>query len=188
MADEFIKVSGLSEIKKALYSYSQQLGDKVILSALRQGANHVRKAVRQAAPKKTRTLEKGIIVSASKKYKPRPGASVIGVYLTIRKGKRGSAKKDPFYGRFQEDGWNVRGKTNKVGKLDRRGKFKFSRAVQTAHFGKSTGRKSLPGKRDIPGKKFIKNTFTQRQHEAAKIIVQAAERGAEIVKSKLGLK
>ncbi len=188
MSDEVIQVRGLREVQKALFSYSQQLGDKVMLAAVRQGANLVRKVARASVGKRTRTLERGIIVSKSKIYRARPGADVIGVFLTIRKNKSGSKKKDPFYGRFIEDGWNVRGKSNQVGAFNRRGKFRFSRAVQTAVFGKKTGRVSLPGKRDIPGKLFIKGSFEKNKRAAADLIVQSAERGAEVVKSKLRLR
>lgn len=189
MADEVIKVTGLPEVRKALYEYSRQLGDKVVISALRQGANHVRKAARQAAPKKTGLLTKSIIVANSKIYRAKGNADTIGVYLTIRKGRRvgGKKAKDAFYGRFLEDGWNVRGKTNTVGAFNRRGKFRFSRAVQTAYFGGKTGRKSLPGKRDIPGRLFIKGSFERTKYEAVQIIIQAAKAGAEIVKRRLGM-
>ncbi len=190
MSDDFITVKGLDEIKRSLYSYSQQLGDKVMISALRQGANVIARAARAAAPRKTGpyrgkaaatkrpgSLARGIIVLASKKYKPRPGANEIGVYMAIRKAKRGSAKSAPFYGRFQEVGWNVRGKS-----LGKNG------GPKSAVGENGSRRRTTTGKRDVPPKKFIANSFQRLKVEAANTIIRAAAVGAELVKSKLGLK
>jgi HK97 gp10 family phage protein len=190
MTDSIV-VKGLQETNKALYSYSQQLGDKVILSALRNGANLVKKGAQAAAPIKTGALRRGLKVVRSKIYRGKVSSATIGVYLTLSKGggrRSKKDKKDAFYGRFQEDGWNVRGKTNTVGRENRRGKFRFSRAVQTAYFGGKTGRKSLPGKRDIPGKKFIKGSFERNKTAAVQLIIRSAEAGADVVKRKLGMR
>lgn len=115
MSDESIKVTGLQEVQKKLYAYSQQLGDKVVLGALRQGANYVKKSViRELANSgvKVRTgkLRKGFAVARSKIHRGKLSTDMIGVYLTLRKGKDA-----PFYGRFINDGWQA-GKTKVAGK------------------------------------------------------------------------
>lgn len=177
MSNEVIKVSGLKETQRALYSYSQQLGDRVMLSALRQGANLVKRAAQQAAPYRTGTLKRGLRVSRSKIHRGK-GAGMIGVYLSLRKGKGRKDKNDPFYGRWQEDGWNARGKTGKKG----------ARQAIVEAFGSRSGRKSQPGRSAIAGKKFIKNAYEQNRIAAAQLIIQSAEQGAEVVKRNLGLK
>lgn len=110
MSDETITITGLKEVQKSLYSYSQQLGDRVVYGALRQGANLMRKAIQQQVPVKTGKLQKGFVVSRSKIHRGRLSTDMIGIYLTLRKGKNG-----PYYGRFQNDGWQ-HGKTKVPGK------------------------------------------------------------------------
>ncbi|SCX94262.1 phage protein, HK97 gp10 family [Nitrosospira sp. Nl5] len=99
---ETIRVTGLRETQRALYSYSQQLGDRVVLGALRQGANLVRKQAQINAPVKTGKLRRGIRVSRSKIHRGRASQDLIGVYISVRKGKNGA-----FYAPFQEDGWRA---------------------------------------------------------------------------------
>lgn len=99
---------------------------------------------------------------------------MIGVYLTIRKGGGRKDPKDAFYGRWIESGWNVRGK-----------RISGRSASRSAL---NRGRKSAPGIRDVPGQKFIERAFLANRESAARLIVQAAERGAEIVAQKTGLK
>ena len=102
MAETTITVTGLRETQAKLYSYSQQLGDRVVLGALRQGANLVKKAAQDKAPIKTGKLRRGIRVARSKIHRGKSSSDMIGVYLSVRKGKSG-----PFYGKFQEDGWKA---------------------------------------------------------------------------------
>lgn len=164
-----IEVKGLKEVQKALYSYSQKMGDRVILAALRQGANLIKKAAAQNAPLgETGALKKSLRVSRSKIYRGANG--IIGLFLTIRKGRGRKDPKDAFYGRWIESGWNVRG--NK-----KRGSIPVNR-----------GRKSALGIRDIPGQKFIERAFLSNRENALRLIIQAAERGAEIVAKNTGLK
>lgn len=109
MTGEVLHVSGLRETQRALYSYSQQMGDRVALSALRQGANFIKRLVQAAAPVKTGLLRRGFRVSRSKIYNGRRN-EMIGVFLTLRKGKDA-----PFYGRFVNDGWRA-GNTQVAGR------------------------------------------------------------------------
>jgi len=170
--NETIQVRGLQETQAALYSYSQQMGDLIIRRALRQGANYVKRGIQGLVPTKTGTLKrKGFRVSNSKIYNGRRTSDVIGVYLTLRQKKKG----DPFYGRFQNDGWNTHGKS-------------ATRAAVRQAFGGKTGRKTLTGKTNVPGKQFIQQGFETRRLAAADLIIRSAESGAEAVKRRLGLK
>jgi HK97 gp10 family phage protein len=180
VADFEITVSGLREVQKSLYSYSQQLGDKVVLDALRLGARAMQAKARAGAPKITGRLRRGIVVKKSKINNGKR-KETLGVYLTLRTGKGRKDPKDAFYGRFLEDGWNARGKSNGA-------KGKGKRFEIVSRFGKRTGRKTLPSARDIPGIKFMQGAFNSTKQQSANLIVQAVERGAEILKRKIGLK
>ena len=105
-----LSVTGVKETVTALYAYSQQLGDRVIRGALRQGANYVKRGISDAAPVRTGKLRKGFRVARSKIHNGKRSTDLIGVFIGLRKGK-----DSPFYGRFQEDGWQA-GKTKVPGK------------------------------------------------------------------------
>lgn len=111
MSDEVIIITGLKETQKALYAYSQQIGDRVVRGALRQGANYVLKGIREAVPVRTGLLKRrGFRVANSRIHNGRLSSDLIGVYISLRKGKG-----DPFYGRFQNDGFRA-GNTRVPGK------------------------------------------------------------------------
>jgi HK97 gp10 family phage protein len=107
MADTFsIRTTGLKEAQKAIYSLGQQFGDFVVYKSERAGANIVLREIRENAPVKTGKLKKGIVLMKSKINRGRMSGDLLGMTITIRK-----RKGDPFYGRFQEDGWKA-GKTH----------------------------------------------------------------------------
>jgi hypothetical protein len=111
MSNPVITVSGLREVQKSLYAYSQQLGDRVVRGALRQGANYVLRGIREMVPVKTGLLKRrGFRVANSRIHNGRLSSSLIGIYIGLRKGK-----SDPFYGRFQNDGFRA-GSTKVPGK------------------------------------------------------------------------
>lgn len=111
MSDDAITITGLREVQKSLYAYSQQLGDRVVRGALRQGANYVLRGIRDLVPVKTGLLKRrGFRVANSRIHNGRLSTDLIGVYISLRKGKG-----DPFYGRFQNDGFRA-GKTKVPGK------------------------------------------------------------------------
>lgn len=177
MADFELKVTGLKEVNKSLYAFSQQLGDRVVKGALRQGALLMQKKARASAPKITGRLRAGIVVKNSRIHNGKR-KETIGVYLTLRKGKGKADPKDAFYGRFVEDGWNARGKKAGAG----------GRSAITSTFGKRTSRKTLPGKTNVPGVKFMASAFSSTKEQSAQLIIRAAEQGAEILKRETGLK
>ncbi len=172
-----IGIKGIKEVEAALYSYSQQLGDRVVLRALRLGANFMKTAVSAVAPSKTGRLRRGFRVYRSKIHSGKTSTDAIGVYLTLKRGK-----DSPYYGQFQEHGWNVRGKS-KAGS----GRREFKQALVAAGLNRRNGRSTLPGKRNIPGLFFIGNTFAAKQQQAENLIIAATEAGAEILSRKVGL-
>lgn len=184
--DEFaVKVTGLKEAQKALYSYSQQLGDKVVIDSLKQGARIIQRAAKAAAPVRTGRLKRAIVIKKSKIYNGKRRSDMIGVYLTILQGKR-YGTRDAFYGRFQENGWEVRGKVrtaaNTPGRWNRhRTKFRLSRAA-------TRGRNSMRSGIHVPGKFFMTNAFMQNRINAVRMTIAAANAGGQILARKLGLK
>lgn len=185
MANAFeIKITGLQKVNQALYSYSQKLGDKVVIDSLRLGARLVQRAARAAAPKKTGRLRRGIVVKKSRIFNGKFNTDKIGVYLTIKSGRK-FGEGDAYYGRFQEDGWETKGATrteeNTPGRRNRRGKLLLSRAA-------TGGRTTMPGRQSVLGKNFIKGAFFKNRENAVRLIIQAATSGAEILARKTGLK
>lgn len=176
MAETAIKITGLNEVQKSLYSYSQQLGDRVVIGSLRQGANLVKKAAQGKAPYKSGLLKRrGIVVRKSKIHRGKSSKDMIGVYLTIASKKKG----DPYYGKFQEAGWNTRGKLN----AERYSKY--IRNFTRRSIGSS--RVTQPGKTDVPGKHFIDRAFMEKREQAAELIRQSAIAASEILARKVGL-
>lgn len=101
---ESIEITGLREVQKKLYAYSQKLGDRVVYGALRAGAAVMRKSIMANVPVKTGKLRKGFKIARSKIHRGRLSTDMIGIYLALRKGKDA-----PYYGRFQNDGFKSRG-------------------------------------------------------------------------------
>ena len=155
---EAITITGLKEVQKTLYGFSQQLGDRVVRGALKVGANYVLKGIKKLAPRGPDRIvdhvsikggalkRRGFKVANSKIHNGRFSTSMIGVWVGIKRGKN-----DPFYGRFQNDGWQA-------------------------------------GKTKVPGKQFVQRGFESRKDAAVELIVRAAEAGAEVVKRKVGLR
>lgn len=184
MSDFAIKVTGLKETQRALYSYSQQLGDKVVIDSLKQGARIVQRAAKAAAPVRTGRLKRGIVIKKSKIYNGRQRADMIGVFLTILRGRR-YGKRDAFYGRFQEEGWEVRGASRTIAntpyRRTRGGSIRMSRAA-------TGGRATMRSGKRVPGKFFLRDAFARNKVNAVRMIIAAANAGGEILARKTGLK
>lgn len=169
---ETITVTGLREVQDKLRTLPLRMKDRVILGSLRQGANLVKRAAQAKAPYKSGRLKSGIVVRNSKIHKGTMSSDLIGVYITIKSKKKG----DPFYGRFQEVGWNTAGKRKSV----------FRRAIVAA-FGSRSGRKTMPGKTNVPGKDFIENAWNENREKAVNLIARSAIAATELLARKLGL-
>lgn len=184
MNDFEVKVHGLKETQKALYSYSQQLGDKVVIDSLKQGARIVQRAAKAAAPVRTGRLKRAIVVKKSKIHNGKRRSDMIGVFLTILSGKK-YGKRDAFYGRFQEEGWEVRGASrttsNTPYRRTRGGSIRMSRS---ATGGRATMRSGI----EVPGKRFMAGAFLKNRVNAVRMIIAAANAGGEILARKTGLK
>lgn len=184
MSDDVITVTGLRETQQTLYAFGNKLGDRVARGALRQGANYVLKGIRALVPVKTGLLKRrGFRVANSRIHNGRRGAGMLGIYINLRKGKG-----DPFYGRFQNDGWNPAGRKATAG--DRIGmRMVFGRRSRMAKRVSAPA----PGRggnlfAQVPGKGFVQRAFAERREAAVQLIVQSAEAGAAVLKRELGMK
>jgi len=174
-----IEVKGLKETQKALYAFSQGLGDRVVYGALREGLKVIQKAAKAEAPKKSGDLRRHIVIKKSKIHNGRTSTGMLGMYLTIK-----DVKKDLFYGRIQEDGWEVKG----------------HRTAQISAFGKvkrydPTNRRGANGKlrattrtgKMVLGKHFINDAFETNKQRAVDIFQSVILAAVEVVKRKTGL-
>ena len=163
--DAQIDIRGVKDVIRRLYQFSDRLGDRVTLLALRSGANFMLKKVRQAAPIKTGRLRKAIRVSTSKIHTRRRDG-IVGVYITIKKGKKRDDPKGAYYGLFVERGY-VAGKQGKTlaSRIERRRIF--------AH-------------RKVQGKKFIENTFHANKIPAAELVIANIERAGDQLANQMG--
>lgn len=104
--DVTVSLTGLKEAQRALYAYSRQLGDRVVLASLRQGANLVLRQARANAPVRTGLMKRALVVKRSKIYNGRRMENILGLYLSLRKGPA-------YYGKFQESGWRAGSKNTR---------------------------------------------------------------------------
>lgn len=96
MTEPALRVHGLKEVQKALFQYSDRMGTRIAISALRQGAAVVRRQVQADTPVLTGRLRRGYRVSKSKIHDTKGS---VGVFLTLKKGQNA-----PYYGRFINKG------------------------------------------------------------------------------------
>lgn len=180
MAKEAITMTGVKETQRRLLTFPAKYRLRVIRKGVRAGANVIARTARKLAPKAkrhrgpTKPLRKGIRVFTSKIHTGKRGSKLVGVYINIPARKKG----EPYYGRFQELGWNTAGKY-RFGKNTRR--------TITAIFGKRTGRKTLPGKTNVPGKFFMDRSFDIAKERALSKIREVIIKETPIMAKKEGL-
>lgn len=169
-----IKVYGLKDVQKKLRQLGDESGERVIYRALGRGARLVKKRAQSNAPSKSGALKnRGFVVYRPKKNTPPKG--VLRISLRIADSKKG----DPYYGRFQELGWNTRGKPNQLRYAKGTGRF-TRRALNSS-------RTTQRGRTDVPGKFFLDRAFKSMKAMAAKLIERTAKRGVEMLAREKGL-
>lgn len=161
MTEFDIDIQGAAEVTRRLYAFSERLGDRVVLLAIRAGANYMLKKIREAEPVKTGRLRKATKVLTSKIHTRRRDGQV-GVYIVVKKGKR-TNPKTALYGRWLENGW-IPGKQGTTTEARQR------RQTEQAH-------------RRIPGQHFVSHTFATTKDTAARIIINGIEQaGGDLVR------
>lgn len=169
-----IKIYGLKAKYKNLDKFGEEFGERLVYRGLRRGAKLVKRQAQANAPRKSGALKnRGLIVFRPEKNKPPKGV------LRISLGIASSKKDDPYYGRFQELGWNTRGKLNQL---------RYSKKIR-GFTRRSIGnsRTTQPGRTDVPGKFFLDKAFKSKKIMAARLIERDVKRGAEMLAREKGL-
>jgi hypothetical protein len=180
-----VKIKGIADLKRGLYAYSAKLGERVTKMGLRQGANYMAKSIRAAAPKKTGRLRRAIKVKNSNLNRIKKNG-VVGVYITISKGKSRKDPKGAYYGKWVENGYAASGRT-KAREVTMGATTKAERQDYKQHTGKRLRvYMHKKGARKVPGQRFILNTFNATKEQAATIVVQSSEMAAKRLAQEIG--
>jgi HK97 gp10 family phage protein len=120
-----ITVTGINEIKDALFKLNYRVGEKIVRASLKKGAAITAKTIRRTAPKEDNRLSRSVSIRSSKFAKFKTRGSV-GVYVLVGGGKRPQKGEQPgrraWYARSVEYGYTARGRKgskNTTGKSSR---------------------------------------------------------------------
>ena len=174
---EIIRVEGLHDLQLMIGGLPTHLKKKVMYKLLRKAAAPILKSAKQNAPvakNASKRVIPGLIrdtlkISTSRYWKPSNGD--FGVYIKpktptgikkARKHLKGMYFGDPYYYRFQEEGFHAVGRSKVTGSFGRR-KGPSQRARRNSQY--------ADGKhRFIPGLKFIGRAFESQKQAALNLI------------------
>ena len=211
---EAIRIQGIAEIQRALFQLNRKLGEQVNRLAMRKGANFMLQQVRAAAPVKTGRLKKAIKVQNSKINFIRKNNKA-GVYLVLSTGKRKNLKS-AVYAQWVENGYNTgtahtgrvkevkikrtrtlrssrsshyntRGYMSQNGNQLRRDYRLSTHTEQVGNVTRRFGYRMAGTGKDIPGKKFLHNTFNANAPTALAIMIEASEVAMQHLATELNL-
>ena len=195
-----IKIKGMAELQKALYQYNKKMGDRVTQLALRKAGNYYKSQLRAAAPMKTGTLRRAIVLRTSKIHKAQKDG-MVGVYVTILKGKKyntslnekAKTHRDAYYASWVESGYNHRSRRIGYKEAVKLGLTSID-AIQAEHIrraNKGLKRKRFVFRADgkpVPGKHFVLNTFRATKTTAIELIISSSEAALKQLAQQLNLK
>jgi len=118
MAAEFIRLTGVDDLRRALLELNSSMRRKVLRSALRAAGRVIQAEARSRAPvlqvptpqRLPGTVKRSIVVKSSRLARRRGD---LGVFVTVKASKarvKKDGRQDPFYFRFLEEGWIPRGR------------------------------------------------------------------------------
>jgi HK97 gp10 family phage protein len=151
------RINGIPAFSSRLRELSSDMQRKVVRSGAQAAGNVFKKGAQANAPelkkidrrRKIGALKRGIYAGRSRS-KSRPGIEV--VVVGVRAGKKALKSGDPFYWRWQEEGWVPRGPGDRIqGGAQRK-------ALER--------RRAKAGGRFIPGKHFFQRSFTANGQKA----------------------
>lgn len=164
-----IKVHGVEEFDKALRDFDKRIARRIVWDSLKQGVLIVRDEMKKLAPRDTGRLRRAIKFRRSK-INTKKGLGQYSYYLKIFPGKKRNDRRGAYYGHIVDGGYNTKG----TGKID-----KVTKADQ---FGRRSGRKTNPGKTNVPGVRFTSRGYRRKRVLAVKAISKSFELGIEITK------
>ncbi len=103
MSEFEVDIQGLAQTQRALYDFSERLGDRVTVLALRAGARFMLKKIREAEPHRTGRLKRATVIRNSSLDRRRVNGKV-GLYITV-KSKSRTDPRSAVYGQFLEKGF-----------------------------------------------------------------------------------
>jgi hypothetical protein len=178
-----IDIRGLAETQRSIYEFSEKLGDRVTLLALRAGANYMLKQVRAAEPVKTGRMKRATVVQTSKINRRRRNGKV-GVYITIKKGRSRDDSKGAYYANWVENGFNRGSKQITARQAISSGIV--SDAEHVRRFSAlNANRRGLTVKRvvyraggiSVPGQHFMRDTYERTKLETLNRILADIDEG-----------
>lgn len=157
---DFFTIEGLSDAKRALEELTRDMRRRVVRGALLAAARPIVQAAKANAPVRTGLVKKRIGTFTSKIKNGRKGE--YGVYIKPRATRAARKTKnraqDPYYYKFQEEGFHAVG-GRRVGGGSRRRKATLAKLVRVGRA------------RFIPGKAFIGRAFESQKYAAVKAFV-----------------
>lgn len=146
MAGEYIRLTGVDDLRAALRDLDRSMRRKVLKAALRSAARVIQSDAKSRAPvlqvptprRVPGTVKRSIVVRASKLARRK---NMLGVYVTVKASKarvKKDGRQDPFYFRFLEEGWIPRGPGRGL-----RGSDRKKRAVRAQDAGRKVQRPFL---------------------------------------------
>lgn len=146
MAGEYIKLTGVDDLRAALRDLDRKMRFKVLRNALRAAARVIQTDAKTKAPvlqtptpkRNPGTVRRSIVVRASRLARRK---NMVGVYVTVKASKarvKKDGRQDPFYFRFLEEGWIPRGPGRGL-----RGSDRKKRAVRAQDAGRKVQRPFL---------------------------------------------
>lgn len=174
---EIVRIEGLHDLQIMIGGLPAHLRKKVMYKLLRKAAAPILKAAKQNAPvakKATKRVIPGLIrdtlkISTSRYWKPMKGE--FGVYIKPKTppGTKKASKRmkglyfgDPYYYRFQEEGFHAVGRSKITGSFGRK-KGPSQRARRNSQYADGMHKY-------IPGKKFIGRAFESQKQAALNTI------------------
>lgn len=169
-----LNITGTSDAIRRVNAYSLQLGDKVIMSALRAGGQLLKKQIQAQTHVESGRLKRSIRVFTSKINK-RNKNSKIGLFVRPYTGKKKDDPRGAYYAYMVENGYEVRGRN--TGTSPRR----------IGSTGLVSGRKTQPSGKFVMGRQFVKNAYSSSRSSVERLIAQSVERGSAQIIARLGL-
>lgn len=196
-----IKVTGLGELQRALFTFNAKLGTRVTQLALKTGARYMQTAIKNKAPTgKTGRLKKSVRVRVSKLQKIQKTGSV-GVYIIVGGGARKNLR-GAYYAKWVNYGYNSGSEvitgSQAVGRrlitqtdYQNRRLNALQRALSRRRPGRSIvvgGVRLRDGGKAIPGQHFVEKAFTANAQSTLDLIVAASEKTLTAIANEVNLK
>jgi hypothetical protein len=169
-----LNVTGAGDAIRRINAYSLQLGDKVVMSALRAGGALLKKQIQTQVHTESGRLKRSIRVFTSKINK-RNKNSKIGLFVRPYTGKKKDDPRGAYYAYMVENGYEVRGRN--TGTSPRR----------LGATGLVSGRKTQASGKFVMGRQFVKNGFTASRSSVERLISQSVEQGSAQLAARLDL-